>query len=41
MACVGTWSFSQPAVLKAQQLLTASATSLDAVEEAIARMLKV
>ena len=36
-ACIATWSFSHPAVLKAQQLLSTNATSLDAVEEAIAR----
>jgi len=39
-ACIATWSFSHTAVLKAQQLLSTNATSLDAVEEAIARMSK-
>jgi len=39
-ACIATWSFSHKAVLKAQQLLSGNATSLDAVEEAIARMIK-
>jgi len=36
-ACIGTWSFSHSAVLKAQHLLSANASSLDAVEDAIAR----
>ena len=37
-ACIGTWSFSHTAVVRAQQLLSANTTSLDTVEEAIARI---
>jgi len=40
-ACIATWNFSRSAVLRAQQLLSANANSLDAVEEAIARVLNV
>jgi len=38
-ACIGTWTFSHSALLRAQQLLSDNIRSLDAVEEAIAGML--